>query len=253
MKLEKMRVISQKEIADQVFELVLMGDCVAEMAPGQFLMVRSNRSDLLLRRPISIASYEKEEGVCTLIYRALGDGTKAMSELQAGEFADVMGPLGHGFPLESLAGKEVFLIGGGIGVPPLYQLGRELAQLGAKPIFINGFESEKDIFLEKRMQALGDVYISTVDGSYGTKGFVTDVTEKLATQPARVYSCGPLAMLKAVKAAFQESQTFLSLEERMACGIGACYACVCQAEDETKQQFKICTDGPVFRADEVKL
>lgn len=253
MKLEKMRVISQKEIADQVFELVLEGDAVAEMTPGQFLMVRPNRSDLLLRRPISIASYEKEKRLCTLIYRALGDGTKAMSELQAGEFADVIGPLGHGFPLESLAGEEVLLIGGGIGVPPLYQLGKELAKIGAKPIFINGFESKKDIFLETRMGALGEVYISTVDGSYGTKGFVTDVTKRLAKQPARIYSCGPLAMLKAVKAAFPETQTFLSLEERMACGIGACYACVCSAEDETKQQFKICTDGPVFRADEVKL
>ncbi|EUJ33026.1 dihydroorotate dehydrogenase, electron transfer subunit [Listeria floridensis FSL S10-1187] len=253
MDFENMKVVRQTEIADQIFELVLSGKNVAGMKPGQFLMVRPAREDLLLRRPISIAAYDKEKSECTLIYRASGDGTKAMANLQAGNTADVIGPLGSGFPVEDLMGKEVLLVGGGIGVPPLYELGKELAGKGAKVTFISGFESKKDAFLVDEMSEFGEVYVSTVDGSLGTKGFVTDVTKELSITPKRVYSCGPLAMLKAVQAAYPGSSTYLSLEERMACGIGACYACVCESAKEGIQQFKVCTDGPVFRADEVKL
>ncbi len=248
-----MEVVKQTEIADRVFELVLRGDAVLKMKPGQFLMIKPNREDLLLRRPISIAAYDKERSECTLIYRVEGDGTRQMAQLSAGDLADVLGPLGNGFSFHShLAGKRVLLVGGGIGVPPLYQLGKELHALGAAVTFVNGFSAEKDIFYEAEMAEFAEVHISTVDGTYGTKGFVTDITNQFDWTPEAVFSCGPHAMLKAVQTNFQGAKVYLSLEERMACGIGACYACVVRANEDGKQ-FKVCQDGPVFNANEVKL
>ncbi|WP_088838682.1 dihydroorotate dehydrogenase electron transfer subunit [Listeria sp. ILCC792] len=253
MEAKKMAVIRQTEIADRVFELVLGGEDVLKMQPGQFLMIKPNRQDLLLRRPISIAAYDKERSECTLIYRVEGDGTRQMAQLEAGDSADVLGPLGNGFSVkEDLAGKQVLLVGGGIGVPPLYQLGKELHALGAAVTFVNGFSAEKDIFYEAEMAKFGEVHISTVDGTYGTQGFVTDITNQFDWSPDAVFSCGPRAMLQAVQTSFQEAEVYLSLEERMACGIGACYACVCKG-NEAGKQFKVCQDGPVFNANEVKL
>ncbi|MBC1387665.1 dihydroorotate dehydrogenase electron transfer subunit [Listeria innocua] len=250
----EMKVIQQTEIADKVYELILSGECVADMSPGQFLMLKPNRSDLLMRRPISICSYDKTAKTCILLYRIEGDGTKDFSSLSKGDTIDVLGPLGKGFDLNSTpAPKTALLIGGGIGVPPMYQLGKELADKGVQVTFVNGFQSEKDSFYEKEMTEYGTVHIATVDGSYGTKGFVTDITKDFPEEPDVIYSCGPKAMLQAVKASFPGTKTYLSLEERMACGIGACYACVCPKAGDTKKQFKVCEDGPVFRADEVSL
>lgn len=250
----QMTVKKQTKIAADVYELVLTGENIDKMEPGQFLMLRPSQTDLLLRRPISICAYDKAANTCTLIYRVQGEGTKDFSTLQKNDTLDCLGPLGTGFDLSEakMTGvKEALLIGGGIGVPPMYQLGKELVSAGINVTFVNGFESQKDIFYEAEMAALGDVHISTVDGSYGTRGFVTDITTKLK-EPDRVYSCGPKAMLKAVKASYQASKTFLSLEERMACGIGACYACVCPNK-KGDGWLKVCENGPVFRADEVEI
>ncbi|MBC1999547.1 dihydroorotate dehydrogenase electron transfer subunit [Listeria marthii] len=250
----EMKVIQQTEIADKVYELILTGECVADMSPGQFLMLKPSRSDLLMRRPISICSYDKTAQTCILLYRVEGDGTKDFSLLSGGDTIDVLGPLGKGFDIDTTpAPKTALLIGGGIGVPPMYQLGKELAGKGVEVTFVNGFQSAKDSFYAKEMTAYGTVHIATVDGSLGTQGFVTDITKNFPEEPDVIYSCGPKAMLQAVKASFPETKTYLSLEERMACGIGACYACVCPKADDTNKQFKVCEDGPVFRADEVKL
>nr|WP_270997927.1 dihydroorotate dehydrogenase electron transfer subunit [Listeria seeligeri] len=250
----EMKVIQQTEIADKVYELILTGECVADMSPGQFLMLKPSRSDLLMRRPISICSYDKATGTCILLYRVEGDGTKDFSQLAAGDSIDVLGPLGKGFDISaSPTAGTALLIGGGIGVPPMYQLGKELAEKGIKVTFVNGFQSAKDSFYETEMAKYGKVHIATVDGTAGTQGFVTDITKDFIEEPDVIYSCGPKAMLQAVKMSFPETKTYLSLEERMACGIGACYACVCPKAKDPEGQFKVCEDGPVFRADEVTL
>lgn len=250
----EMKVIQQTEIADKVYELILTGECVADMSPGQFLMLKPSRTDLLMRRPISICSYDKTAKTCILLYRVEGDGTRDFSELVEGDTVDVLGPLGKGFDINAApTAKTALLIGGGIGVPPMYQLGKELAEKGIQVTFVNGFQSAKDCFYQEEMLEYGKVHIATVDGTAGTQGFVTDITKKFKAEPDVIFSCGPKAMLQAVKASFPETKTYLSLEERMACGIGACYACVCSKAKVAEEQFKVCVDGPVFRADEVTL
>ncbi|MBC2303842.1 dihydroorotate dehydrogenase electron transfer subunit [Listeria booriae] len=254
MRQTEMKVVSQKLIADRVFELVLKGDVVLEMNPGQFMQLKPRRADLLLRRPISICAIDKDLEQCTLLYRVDGDGTADFAKLEAGDAIDVIAPLGNGFsPQETKPGEHALLIGGGIGVPPLYQLGKELVGQGSTVTFVLGFSSAKDVFYEKEMGELGDCFVATVDGTRGVQGFVTTITDTLDFVPDTVYSCGPTAMLRVVSERFDDSRTFLSLEERMACGVGACYACVCQRTDDPTKSLKACDEGPVFRAGEVVI
>ncbi|EUJ49343.1 dihydroorotate oxidase B electron transfer subunit [Listeria rocourtiae] len=249
-----MEVVGQKLIADRVFELVLQGDIVTEMHPGQFMQLKPRRSDLLLRRPISICGIDKAQNQCTLLYRVDGDGTADFAELGAGDTIDVIAPLGNGFaPQETKPGEHALLIGGGIGVPPLYQLGKDLVAQGSTVTFVLGFSSAKDVFYEKEMGKLGDCFVATVDGTQGVQGFVTTITDALDFLPDTVYSCGPTAMLRVVAERFANQRTFLSLEERMACGVGACYACIYQRTDDPTKSFKACDEGPVFRAGEVVI
>ncbi|WP_099225305.1 dihydroorotate dehydrogenase electron transfer subunit [Listeria costaricensis] len=249
-----MEVVSQKIIADQIYELKLKGENVRSMSAGQFLMIRPTRADLLLRRPISLCQIDRETETATLLYRAMGEGTKSLTRLEAGMTADVVGPLGHGFDLTLIeSGRPYLLVGGGIGVPPLYELGRQIQARGGIVTFVNGFASQKDVFYEAEMKQIGTVHITTEDGSYGTKGYVTDVTQYLSFDPALIFSCGPHPMLTAIKQAYPATRTYLSLEERMACGLGACYACVCEKNTPETGHLKVCQDGPVFRADEVRL
>ncbi len=249
-----MEVVSQKVIADQIYELKLKGKNVREMSAGQFLMIRPMRADLLLRRPISLCHIDKERETATLLYRAGGEGTKSLAALKPGMFADVVGPLGQGFDLTLIkAGRPYLLIGGGIGVPPLYELGRQIKARGGLVTFVNGFASKKDVFYAAEMKQIGTVHITTEDGSHGTKGYVTNVTQNLSFEPALIFSCGPHSMLTVIKQAYPATKTYLSLEERMACGIGACYACVCEKNTPEAGHLKVCQDGPVFRADEVRL
>ncbi|MGD6816242.1 dihydroorotate dehydrogenase electron transfer subunit [Metabacillus sp. 84] len=253
---ENMLVLANREMAKDVFELVLKGKMTEQMnTPGQFVHVKVSETVVpLLRRPISIAKIEKKEQTLTLLYRKGGEGTVLLSKRSPGDLLDVIGPLGNGFPVDSsLSGKRMLLIGGGIGVPPLYELSRRLKAFGAEPVHVLGFESKDHAFYETDFERLGDTYITTVDGSLGLKGFVTDAISLYDLRFERVYACGPTPMLKAIETLFHDREVYLSLEERMGCGIGACFACVCHVPDSPHGYKKVCSDGPVFRAGEVVL
>ncbi|TCI23267.1 dihydroorotate dehydrogenase electron transfer subunit [Exiguobacterium sp. SL-10] len=212
-----------------------------EVAPGTFFHVKTSE---LLRRPLSVANVE--DNVVTFLYKVIGAGTTDLAARRPGDVLDVLGPLGNGFPLEQ-TGKRVVLVGGGIGVPPLYYTRRMLAARGIETVAILGFDTKTSIFYEDAFRELGETIITTVDGTYGEMGFVTG---PLAQVDADVlFSCGPEPMLKAVAASHIEER-YISIENRMGCGIGACFACVCQAPGG---YVKVCSDGPVFRAEEVTL
>lgn len=246
---QHMKIVSQQEIAKRIFELTVEGDLVNDMmAPGQFVHIRvADSYEPLLRRPISVASYDKEKQQFTMIYRAEGRGTNLLAEKKPGDGLDVLGPLGNGFPVEEAA-KKAYLIGGGIGVPPLYELAKALNERGIETVHILGFESKDAVFYEAEFKSLGDTHIATVDGSHGTQGFVTHILNELPKDFDAYFSCGPTAMLEAVQWAYPEKKGFLSYEQRMGCGIGACFACVCRTTKSETDYIKVCSDGPVFQA-----
>lgn len=251
---EMMRVISQKEIAPSIFELILKGTMVQQMQePGQFVHVKvAEGQSPLLRRPISICNVDKDKNEFTMLYRADGSGTKLLSDKKADDLVDVLGPLGHGFPVSAVQkGQTACLVGGGIGVPPLYELSKQLCANGVKVIHVLGFATKEAVFYEEQFAALGETYVATVDGSYGTKGFVTSITETVDFDS--MFACGPTVMLKALETLYRDRELYLSLEERMGCGIGACFACVCHVNENKTAYKKVCSDGPVFRAGEVVL
>ncbi|WP_099352364.1 dihydroorotate dehydrogenase electron transfer subunit [Fredinandcohnia onubensis] len=257
-KKEQMKIVSHTQIAEDIFELTLAGDLVQAMNdPGQFVHVKvSDGIDPLLRRPISIANIDQEKQECTLIYRKEGLGTRVLSEKNIDQSVDVLGPLGNGFPVDEVGvGETALLVGGGIGVPPLYELSKRLVAKGIKVIHVLGFQSKSAVFYEEKFSVLGDTYIATVDGTVGTKGFVTDVISNNGITFDTLYSCGPTPMLKALEAAFPDRNAYISLEERMGCGIGACFACVCHLQDDPDGYTykKVCSDGPVFKVGEVVL
>lgn len=253
---ELCQIISQTEIADDIFEITVKASMVSQIkAPGQFVHIRvADALDPLLRRPISISSFNSVKGQMTMIYRRDGKGTTKLSEMKPGMELDILGPLGNGFPVEEMEiGETALLVGGGIGVPPLYELSTQLIARGIKVIHVHGFQTESAVFYEQEFLKNGETYVATVDGTYGTKGFVTDVIENLGFDA--IYACGPTPMLKALELLYSDKKMFLSLEERMGCGIGACFACVChKADDPTGFSYKkVCSDGPVFRAGEVVI
>ncbi len=259
MKQEIMEIVAQRLLAPRIYEMTLKGNLVKQMqVPGQFLHLRVPQNDLLLRRPISINNIDHQEGTCRIIYRVEGDGTRVFSEMKAGDQLDVMGPLGNGFQISDIhAGDLVYIVGGGIGVPPLYELSKQLCAKGARPIHFLGFASKEVMYYEEEFQALGATYIATDDGSYGVHGHVGHLLAEFSEKPAAVFSCGANGMLRAVEARYlqQVANVQLSLEARMACGMGACYACVCHLqEDETGQKsVKVCDEGPIFPAGKVVL
>ncbi|KEZ54180.1 dihydroorotate dehydrogenase electron transfer subunit [Metabacillus indicus] len=255
---EWMIIAGQREIAEGIYELTLKGSLVDEMnQPGQFVHIKvSSAASPLLRRPISIAKIEKEKREFTMIYRAEGAGTKLLSARKEGELVDVLGPLGNGFDPKSLnQGDTALLVGGGIGVPPLYELSRRLLAKGVNVRHVLGFQSADQVFYESEFKKLGETYIATADGSYGTKGFVTDCIKERSIDFDALFACGPTPMLSSLQNLFPDKPVFLSLEERMGCGIGACFACVCHTADDPNgtSYKKVCTDGPVFKAGEVVL
>jgi dihydroorotate dehydrogenase electron transfer subunit len=257
-KQEWMTIVEQKTIAQNIHELTLKGNLVEEMGePGQFVHIKVSAGiDPLLRRPISICNIDKESLQFTMLYRSEGRGTSILSNLSAGEKINVLGPLGNGFPIEATkSGETALLIGGGIGVPPLYELSKQLVNRGVRVIHVLGFQSFENTFYEAEFNTFGETYISTVDGSYGTKGYVTDVIEAYGLDFDTLYACGPNSMLRAIEDRYKNRRAYLSLEERMGCGIGACFACVChlQEDPEGYSYKKVCTDGPVFRVGEVVL
>ncbi|NRD78812.1 dihydroorotate dehydrogenase electron transfer subunit [Bacillus sp. BRMEA1] len=254
-KKELCQIINQREIAADIFELTVEAKFVQEITePGQFVHIRVADSDPLLRRPISISSYNKSSNQLTMIYRREGKGTTKLAELSADKKLDILGPLGNGFPVDEVSkGETALLVGGGIGVPPLYELSNQLKAKGVKVIHVLGFQTESAVFYEQEFLKNGETYVTTVDGSFGTKGFVTDIMKNLAFDC--IYTCGPTPMLRAIEQMFTDKKVFLSLEERMGCGVGACFACVCkQADDPAGVSYKkVCSDGPVFRAGEVLI
>lgn len=251
------QIISQKQIAADIYELTVNAELVNEIkAPGQFVHIRvANGFDPLLRRPISISSYNKKLKQMTMIYRKDGRGTSLMAGMRPGMEMDILGPLGNGFPVDEVrSGETALLVGGGIGVPPLYELSNQLAEKGVNVIHVLGFQTKSAVFYEEEFMKNGETVVATVDGSYGRKGFVTDVIRDLNFDC--LYTCGPTPMLRAIEQEYGNTKkVFLSLEERMGCGIGACFACVCPTGDNTTgtSYKKVCSDGPVFRAGEVLI
>ncbi|MEK3887036.1 dihydroorotate dehydrogenase electron transfer subunit [Bacillus sp. FSL K6-3431] len=253
---ENMRIISQQQLAKDIYELTLEGEMVGDMKePGQFVHIRTNPGlDPLLRRPISIASIDQENNRFTIIYRAEGKGTQLLAMNMAGGQADVLGPLGNGFPLNEVTENQTaLLVGGGIGVPPLYELSKRLNAQGVRTIHVLGFETADKVFYADQFADLGETFITTVDGTSGTKGFVTNVIDEYQFNFDILYSCGPTPMLKALEDRFSERKAYLSFEQRMGCGIGACFACVCHVADDPASYIKVCSDGPVFPIGKVVL
>lgn len=252
-----MTVVRQREIAKQIYEMTLTGSLVNEIsAPGQFVHIRvADVFEPLLRRPISISSINREQEQMTIIYRADGRGTGILATKREGDTVDVLGPLGNGFPIDEVhAGETVYLIGGGIGVPPLYELAKQLQTKGIQTVHILGFQTKDVVYYENEFQQLGQTHIATVDGTYGTKGFVTTVMATLDDNFSTYFSCGPMPMLQAVQQAYATKKGFLSFEQRMGCGVGACFACVCQTTDQVEASYvKVCSDGPVFPAGVIAL
>lgn len=239
-----MKVISNNLIASETYEMILEIDSFETVEPGQFMHLRSGREDHVLRRPISIASFE--DGKMSLIYKVVGEGTASLSTFKEGQTVDALGPLGSGFQV--LDFKEVLVVGGGMGVAPLYQLGKTLVAKGAKVTFVLGFASDDVVYYLDKFMELGQVVITTDDGSMGVKGHVGNVVDHLDDFDA-IYACGPLPLLHYLKKKFENHpHLYISLEQRMACGIGACYAC-----DTKDKKHRVCHDGPVFNAKEVEI
>lgn len=246
-----LKVKSNQEIADKIFKLELEGNYnLEEFKPGRFLHIKcSDGIDPLLRRPMSVCNIDDAGKTMTVLYRSEGKGTKLLAAKKAGDDLDLLAPLGTNFNLDAVkAGETALLIGGGIGVPPLYYLGRKLKERGVKIISILGFNSKKDVFYEKEFSELGEVYVTTVDGTHGKKGFVVDALPGLDYQA--MYSCGPNPMLKALQPLIpKDKQAFISIEERMGCGVGACLACVCKPGPDYISEtgyLRACTEGPVL-------
>ncbi len=246
-------ISEQQEISPGIFSLWLETKEIAgEAKAGQFLSLYSGDESRLLPRPISICEIDREGNAVRLVYRVAGKGTQEFSGKRPGEFLDVVGPLGNGFPLLP---KKAFVIGGGIGIPPMVQLARELD--GEKQIVL-GYR-DGDLFLKEEMEAFGPVFCATEDGSRGTRGNVLDAIRENGLDAEVIYACGPTPMLRAIKefAREREMECYLSLEERMACGIGACLACVCKSMDVDHHTYvknkRVCAEGPVFKAEEVDL
>ena len=233
-------IIENKALTKDVYKMVLEGDTSAITASGQFVNIQLD--GMFLRRPISVCDWDAT--TLTIVYKVVGHGTEQMSGMAVGEKLDILTGLGNGYDL-TLAGDTPLLIGGGVGVPPMYNLAKKLVAMGKKVSVILGFNTQSEIFYENEFKALGcDVTVTTVDGSYGVKGFVTDALPETYTY---FYTCGPEPMLKAVYKATATSGQ-MSFEERMGCGFGACMGCSCKTLTGYK---RICKEGPVMMKEEI--
>lgn len=245
-------VVEQREIAAGIYSMWLQTEQIAEAAvAGQFLSIYSRDESRMLPRPISICELDRKKGSVRIVYRVAGKGTEEFSRMKAGEKLPVLGPLGNGFPLKK---KKAILMGGGIGIPPMVQLAKEL---DGEVQIIAGYRDE--LFLTEELERYGRLLIATEDGSAGTRGNVLDAVRENGVTGELIYACGPLSMLRAVKeyASRRGMECYLSMEERMACGIGACLACVCRSAETDSHTHvhnkRVCKDGPVFLSTEVEL
>ena len=256
-KRETVTVVSQEQLADGIFSMWIQKEAAKTARPGQFISMYTNDGSKLLPRPISICEIDTETSKLRVVYRVTAEktGTEQFSKMKAGDTLPIIGPLGNGFPLEAGKGKRAFLIGGGIGVPPILELAK---QLDCEKQIIMGYR-DADTFLKEQFEENGTVYISTEDGSVGTKGNVMDAIRENGLEADIIYACGPTPMLRAIKQYAEEQgiECYISLEERMACGIGACLACVCQSKEKDHHSNvnnkRICKDGPLFLSTEVEI
>ena len=250
-------VISQEQLADHIFSMWIQTEASQTAKPGQFISMYTNDGTKLLPRPISICEIDKENKALRVVYRVTSEtsGTKEFSQMKSGDTIPVIGPLGNGFPLEKAEGKKAFLMGGGIGVPPILELAKRLS---CEKQIVVGYRNQQT-FLKEQFEDNGTLYISTEDGSVGTKGNVMDAISENGLNADIIYACGPTPMLRAIKnyAEAKGIECYISLEERMACGIGACLACTCKSKEKDHHtnvhNKRICKDGPVFLSTEVEI
>ncbi|MCP8856854.1 dihydroorotate dehydrogenase electron transfer subunit [Latilactobacillus fuchuensis] len=250
----------QTQIAPNIYELCLAGSLAEQpVTPGQFVDIKIPSDALLLRRPFGVAKVDAQQKTMTLLYRVVGEGTTILSQAPVGTELSVLGPLGSGYPIAQLQpGQKALIIGGGTGIPPLYELSRQLVAKGVQVQHLFGFATQSAIFYQSEFEALGPTAYATNDGSYGYQGHIgllldAQFADALTTYDA-IYACGPKGLLMAVDNRFaNHPNAYISLEERMACGIGACYACVTKLRSNPEVQLKICDDGPVFKTNEVLI
>ena len=249
---EQAVVIRQEEISYGIYSMWLKTEQIAGKAkPGQFISLYCHDGSRMLPRPISICEIDAKDNALRIVYRVAGKGTEEFSGLSTGDSIEIVGPLGNGFPLKE---KKAFLIGGGIGIPPMVELAK---QLNCEKQMVLGYRDT--LFLQEEFKGLGSMYVATEDGSYGTEGNVLDAIKENGLDAEIIYACGPTPMLKAIKeyAIANGIECWLSLEEKMACGIGACLACVCKTKEKDHHSNvhnkRICKDGPVFLSTEVEI
>ena len=256
---ENVQVLAVSRVGTDIFSLLLQTRSIAaEAVPGQFVSVYCNDASRLLPRPISICGADPDSGELRLVFRIAGRGTEEFSRLRAGDRVDITGPLGNGFPLTAAAGRRVLLIGGGIGIPPMLQLADTLVELedAADVTAVLGYRNAETFLAEEFPCRCA---VASEDGSVGTKGTVLDAIRGERLEADVIYACGPTPMLRALARYAQENgiECWLSLEEKMACGIGACLSCVCRsAETDPHSQVRnkrVCTEGPVFLSTEIEL
>lgn len=239
-------ILSNIEIAKDIWRMEIKTTFAQKAKPGQFIEI--SVPGFYLRRPISICEIKEKEDILVIIYKVLGQGTEKMTELSSGDSLDVFGPLGNGFPIEDI--DKVLLVGGGVGVPPLYETAKKYRLKGTQVDVVLGFNDKDAIFYKEEFEQLGcNVEIATMDGSFGTKGTVLDAIKANNINTDFISACGPLMMLKALDATY--SKGYISLEARMACGLGACMGCV--VKDKDGNSLRVCKDGPVFEVGKVAL
>lgn len=248
-------VRSQQEIAPGIFDMWLETSFAGAAKPGQFICLYPKNQSTLLPRPISVCETDREKGLLRIVYRVAGQGTAEFSACREQDKIDLLGVLGNGFPMEAAEGRKVFLMGGGIGVPPMLELAK---RLNADKQIVVGYR-DSACFLKEELAQYGRVFVATEDGSVGTKGNVMDAIREAALSADLIFACGPMPMLRAIKAYAKEQGilAYLSLEEHMACGVGACLGCVVKTKKVDAHSHvnnaRICTDGPVFEAEEVEI
>jgi len=254
-------VMSQKMLADGILDMWIATSLAENAKPGQFVGIYPMDKTKLLPRPISICEVSEEKDAIRLVYRISGKGTAEFALYQQGQHLQIIGILGdNGFPVSEAAGQKVLIMGGGIGVPPLLELSKQINVEGkAESIdIVMGYRNSEN-FLKEDFEQYGTLHIATEDGSVGTKGNVLDAVKEKALKADVIYACGPMPMLRAIKAFAAENniRAFISLEERMACGVGACLGCVCKTTKKDEHSHvnnaRICTDGPVFDARDVEI
>ncbi len=250
---ERAQVVAQQKLAEGIFSLEVETKASEYAVPGQFMNIFSDDGSKLLPRPISICEINKDKGTLRMVYRVVGQGTAEFSKLEAGDSIEVMGPLGNGFPLE---GKTAIVVGGGIGVPPMLELTKELA---GQVTAVMGYRNDSLFLAEEFIDAGAEVIIATDDGSIGVHGTVVDAMKENNLTADVIYACGPKPMLRGVAEYAKEKglKCYVSMEERMACGVGACLGCVCQSTEKDDHSHvnnkRVCKDGPVFLSTEVQL